>query len=91
MNPEQNQALRHAALEVLATREGIAWPARTIRRRITDDDLVEFKPDEADVARALDFLCGLAEPLIKRLIDPLGSSNCYQATSEGVLHWERSK
>lgn len=89
MTPTQNQWLRHAAREVLATRPGIALDLSGIARRIRKERLVDFDCTDADIEAALAFLAGLDPAQVKLRPDGLGSTKYYQATSSGVLAFER--
>lgn len=86
---EQNEQLRHAALEVLALRYPTALPLDRVRRRIHADGLVEFGYSDDELAAALDFL--REEKLLEFNPDPLGSTRYWKATSEGVKRFERAK
>lgn len=89
MTPLQKEELRHAVIEVLATREGSALPVTAIRRRIEQNNVLDIKLTDDDVGAALMFLAGLNPPLISFTHDTLGSTQYAQATSPGVLAWER--
>lgn len=89
MTPGQNEELRHAALEVLATRHPSALATRSIIRRIEGDKMLDFKITDEDVNAALMFLSGLTPPLVNFTRDQLGSTQYSAATSAGVLAWER--
>ena len=88
-DPEQNEILRKAVLEHLATRHPTAHTAPAIRRRLERE--VDFEPFLADVEAALKFLAGMTPPLAKSEPDSVGSTAYWSATSEGVLAWERSQ
>jgi hypothetical protein len=89
MNPHQNEELRHAVLEVLATRHPTALQTSSIRRRIEQNEVLDFRITDEDVNAALMFLAGLTPPLIEFRNDPLGSTKYASASSAGVLAYER--
>lgn len=84
---QQSEDLRRAALEVLASRFPVALSAAAIRRRIKDGSMVDFDCTDAEVSAALELLRGKEFVLSKR--GELGASEYWQATSLGVLTWER--
>ena len=86
MNPAQFETLRHAVLESLAARSGVALPVRGIRRRLATE--VDFPVEEADVNGALLFLQD--KGLVTSDLDPLGSTLWWRATADGILAVERS-
>jgi hypothetical protein len=85
MSPAENEELRHVTLETLATRFPTAHLASTITRHVRQSVL--FKLTEADVVATLEFLRG--QSLASSTMDGLGSSKFWQATSKGVLAYER--
>lgn len=87
MNAEEKEDLRHACLSVLACRHPAALPVRAIRRKAADE--VDFKIEDDDVAAACQFLVALTPPLARVAPDPLGSTQYFVATPEGVLVIER--
>lgn len=94
MNPlplahEENEVLRHAVREVLAVRQGAAFPAQAIRKRIEHEMLIDFKINDDNVTVAAQFLAGLPTPQAKNATAPLGSTVYWLITSEGVLAHER--
>lgn len=89
LNPGQNEQLRHAAREVLAARPGASLDLRGIRRRIDKDKLVDFKFEDADLRAALSFLLGLEH--ISTTRDSLGATEYFQATTAGILAFERNQ
>lgn len=86
---KQTEALRFAAREVLASRPGVALDARGIRRRIEQDQLIDFTPTEEQLRAALAVLEGLNQITISYL--PLGTTEHFRATSEGILAFERGQ
>lgn len=87
LTPEQNEDLRHVVLEILATRHPAALPARAIRRRAADE--VDFLITDDHIKGALEFLKGMTPPQVMSTRDDLGSSEYWNATSSGVLAYER--
>jgi hypothetical protein len=85
MNPQDNEQLRHALLEALNLRAGVALTASGLRRRVELE--LAFKVAEADVEAALQFL--LDRQLIAFDFDPLGSTKWYRITAAGTLAVER--
>jgi Fe2+ or Zn2+ uptake regulation protein len=84
MDPKRNELTRNEVLAYLAERQAIAQTAETILRRVNKEN--NFTLPEIELA--LSFLENAQ--LIKSEPDPLGSSKYWQATSTGVLHYERS-
>jgi hypothetical protein len=82
---DHQELLRHAALEALAFRHPVALPVAGIKRRV--EHSVDFRFETADLVSALEVLRGLRYTAKEH--DPLGSSDWYRATSEGVLFIER--
>lgn len=86
MSSERNEEIRSEALAYLAPRQGIAQTPETILRRINK----EHKFTMAELESALAFLEGMDPPLVAAVPAALGATKYYQATSAGVLHYERS-
>lgn len=86
MTPQRNEECRNEVLTYLAQRQGIAQSAATIHRRVNRENNFTI----AEVEAALGFLRGFNPPLVRAQHDELGSSQFWQVTSEGVLHYERS-
>jgi hypothetical protein len=89
LNPEQREALRRAAREVLATRPGIALPLSGIRRRIDQDKLVDCPFTDSELRGALSLL--LAIDHVHMTHDALGSTEHFQASGPGILAFERNQ
>lgn len=85
MNAQEKELLRHVVLEILAVRHPAALPVRAIRRQAARE--LDFEVAEGDVIGQCAFLVGMK--FARASADPLGSTNYYAATSEGVLAWER--
>ena len=84
------EELRRAVLDFLSARQAVAFEAGVILDRIIRSRVLDFHPDPDEFAAALTFLENFSpEPLIlfKRAL--LGSTRFYQATSAGVLAFER--
>lgn len=86
MTSDDKTLLRHAAIEVLASRHPAALPLTGIRRRV--EQAVDFEVSSEDLASALDFLLDLGQ--VKAEPDPLGSILYYRATAAGLLAVERA-
>ncbi len=87
MISDDNEDLRHLALEALVLRYRDRLPLRALRRVVESESAFSF--DEAQLVAALEFLRDLGHVRVE--IDPLGSTRYWQATAQGVLHWEREK
>ena len=85
MNAEQKENLRHAALEVLASRHPAAWSAIAISRELKK--LLGDTPPDDELKSALAFLVDARLLTIVR--DELGSTTYFAATKDGVLAVER--
>lgn len=83
----ESEEMRRAVLEVLATRAPAAFPLSGVQRRIALGKLVDGTPSEGELEAALEFLRGL--DLVEFKHDGLGSSKYWNATSKGVLAFER--
>ncbi len=86
---QEAQELRHAALEVLATRHPTALDLAAIARRIERDRLVDFTFNESQLDSALTFLMGRL--YISMTHDGMGATRYWTATSDGVLAYERGR
>jgi hypothetical protein len=84
---ERNEMVRRAVLDFLAPRQALSFDADIIRQRIASSRLLDFNPDADEVAAALAFL--RSAQFITFARSSLGNSNFYQATSAGVLAYER--
>lgn len=85
MTHEEKEILRHALLEVLAVRFPTAHNTRAIRRMVARE--VAFPVAEEDVQRELMMLVGLKHASVTP--DPLGSTQHFAATPDGVIANER--
>lgn len=85
ITPDDKEDLRHMALEFLAVRSTGAFNLRQIRRGVEREAAFKFTDEE--LVGALQLLLGLK--LVSQTPDTLGSTLYWQATSEGVLHYER--
>ena len=84
------EELRHAVLDFLCARQAVAFEPETILERIIRSRILDFHPGPDEFTAALTFLENFSPaPLINCKRDALGSSRFYQATSAGVLAWER--
>lgn len=89
LNFEQKETLRRSAREVLASRPGISLPLSGIRRRIDQEKLMDNVYTDSELRGALSLLAGIEHVDITR--DPLGSTEYFQATSAGILAFERGE
>lgn len=92
MEAKQKEEIRRAVLETLSSRHPAALLPSGIKRRITEHDLLDPTVTDSDefereIAAALEFLRELG--LVAFHVESLGSTKYWQATSAGVLHWER--
>ena len=84
------EQLRHAVLDFLCSRQPIAYDPERMLARINKSRFLDFVPEPDECIAALTFLSNFTpEPLIAIRRDGLGSTLFYQATSAGVLAWER--
>ena len=82
---ERRESCRNAVLAFLAERQALAHHPQTIRRRLNEGHLNDFTIEE--VTAALAFLEG--KQRVKTVLEEMGATAYYQATSEGVLAYER--
>ena len=85
MTKNENEMLRHALLETLGLRAGIALPVAGIMRRSAG--MVDFKFTPENAEAELEVLKGLG--LVEFHFDELGSTKYWEATAKGVLFVER--
>jgi hypothetical protein len=86
----QAEELRRAVLDFLAARQAVAFEPGVILERISRSRVLDFHPGPDEFAAALTFLENFSpEPLITVKRALLGSTRFYQATSAGVLAFER--
>ncbi len=84
---DRAQLVRQAALEFLAKRPTLAFDAETLVERLQRSPTLDFRPEAEEVVAAVTFLEGLKFVEHKRA--QLGRTLYYQATSAGVLAFER--
>lgn len=84
-----NEELRRAVREVLATRPNVALPLAGIRRRIETGRMVDGAFTDDGLRAALIFWLGVNQ--IKQSYDTAGSTEYFQATTEGILAFERGQ
>ena len=87
MTTQEKELLRHAALEALAARQGIALTVAGIARRVRTE--VDFKFTDEELRAELDFLMSLG--FVGFDFDELGSTSYWKVTAKGVLHYERKQ
>ena len=85
---ERNADCRRAVLTWLAERSTLPHSISAIRRGVNREG-ADYT--EAEIGAALTFLEGHQPALASHTRDPLGSQRFYQATSAGVLHFERGE
>jgi hypothetical protein len=86
MTNQEKEFLREATIEVLVASRMLPRPVPAIRRNVQRELAFDFT--EADQVEALEFLRGRG--LVDFQWDSLGSTKWWAATSEGMLHVERS-
>ena len=82
---EDKELLRHAALEMLAAREGTAHLLPAIRRRVAAS--VDFRFTDDDLTSALYYQ--VQGGYLMFTFDPDGASKWWQATRSGIDRLER--
>jgi Fe2+ or Zn2+ uptake regulation protein len=87
MTNSQKEELRHEVLSVLASRQETALTSKQILHRTAKE--VDFAIDPVAILAALYFLEGMT--FVKKTTDGMGTTEYFQATSAGVLTWERSQ
>lgn len=85
MNSEDHEQLRHALLEALNARAGVALPARGLRRRVETE--LPFKVTEEEATTALGFLKD--KGLVTFDYDELGATKWWRITAAGTQFIER--
>lgn len=88
LDKHQSEELRRVCLEVLAERQGTALTDDAIRRRLVIREMLDWSATNDQVTTALKFLEDLS--FVKSRPDPLGSTVYWEATSDGILHFERN-
>lgn len=82
----RNEELRTDVLAFLAVRQSTSHRADTIRRRLNQDGQANYSAVE--ILSALHFLIDLRFARFEYA--PFGNTIHYQATTQGVLHHERT-
>lgn len=85
----QQEELRIVCLEFLAVRFPNSYTEDAIRRMIIRRQRVDFHFTDSDTVAALAFL--MDKKLIESIMDNLHSIPAWQATSDGVLHFQRGE
>lgn len=85
----QQQELRIASLEFLATRYPNAYTSDAIRRMLIRRQRVDFIFTDTDMVAALAFLKD--QKFATSIMDQLEVFPAWQATSEGVLFFQRKE
>ena len=83
---EQKEDLRTAALTALVVRHPAALTPRQLFNAVKKE--LDFLFEESDLVAALEILRGLK--FAEWIINEVGSTKYWRATSEGVLHQERA-
>ena len=86
---EENELNRQVVLEYLALRPTGAFSSDTITRMINTRGMVDEELTVKEVESALAFLLGLDYVSVQH--GGLGSSKHWQATSAGILFYERGE
>lgn len=89
LSPQEQEALRHAALEYLVERPRFAFDASAIARALQRRAYVDFNINAENLRQTLDFLLELGH--VKASVDELGSTTCFSASAKGILAEERRK
>lgn len=85
----QQQELRVVCLEFLATRYPNAYMADAIKRMLVRRQRVDFLFTESDLVATLTFLKD--KNLVISVLDNLSAIPAWQATSDGVLQYQRKE
>jgi len=89
LDKEQKEELRYAALAALAIRAPSALNQRQLFNAVKKEVPFLFEP--ADLVAACELLRGFTpHPLVDCITADLGTTQCWRATTAGVLHVERS-
>ena len=83
---ERRTQCRGDVLAYLAPRSAVSYTTDTIRKRINEESQADYEAPEIEAAIA--FLVGSKEVKLERQ-HRHGTAKYYQATSEGVLAYER--
>jgi len=86
LTSEQKEDLRHAVLAALVVRHPAALTPRQLFHAVKKE--LDFLFEETDLVAALELLRGLK--FAEWIVNELGGTKYWRATSEGVLHQERS-
>jgi hypothetical protein len=87
---QRAEQIRQAILDFLAERQHVAFMPEVILERIGRSHFLDFRPEPDEFTAAITFLENFSpDPLIKHSTAVLGSTRFYQATSAGVLAFER--
>jgi hypothetical protein len=84
---DRAQLVRQAVLEFLATRQSLVYTVADIVDRVQNSNLLDFRAEADEITAAIIFLEDLKLVGSKRAA--LGRTLYYQATSAGVLAFER--
>ncbi len=85
----QQEELRIVCLEFLATRYPNAYTEDAIRRMVIRRQRLDFHFTDSDTVAALAFLKD--EFLVQSLLDNLHAIPAWQATSKGVIQFQRKE
>jgi hypothetical protein len=86
-SPQRSEAIRLAVLGFLAPRQAVAIDLETLVHRVNRSGLMDFVAVDQEIVSAVAFLLNLK--FIEERRAMLGSSRFFQATSAGVLAFER--
>lgn len=84
---DRAELVRLAVLEFLATRQSLSFEPAMIVDRVIKSGLLDFEPEAGEVTAAIAFLEDLK--FITHQKRTVGRTRFYQATSAGVLAFER--
>jgi hypothetical protein len=85
LDQERREECRADCLAMLATRQQTAHHPRAVRRVLNAGHVADYTEEEINAALA--FLVSAA--LAQEVVEPMGATKYYQATSAGVIAHER--
>lgn len=91
MSAQEHQDLRLAVREVIAARYPTAMAVASIRRRVEQDQMLDFKITDEGVMSALAYLAELNPAQAEKSLASLGATDFWKATAAGVRAWERGE
>jgi hypothetical protein len=88
LTPEQNEALRKALLIFLAKRQGIRFSLSGLIYNLNEQHTLDFTVEPSCLKQTIAFLEGYH--YLMRNPSPMGASETFEVTTEGVLFYERN-